>query len=103
MDQLIQQGTVDLIGLGRPLIQQPDVTTRLLDGTIDSIDLPPCPAEGFDQVLWWVHQFKRLSSGQDFDPSYTPRQSQLETGLGVLRQVAVRARSGVLTALAGRH
>jgi 2,4-dienoyl-CoA reductase-like NADH-dependent reductase (Old Yellow Enzyme family) len=103
MEQLIQGGTVDLIGLGRPLIQQPDFTARLLDGSIDSIDLTPCPAEGFDQVLWWLHQFKRLSSGQDFDPSYTPRQSQLETGLGVLRQVAARARSGVLTALPRRR
>jgi hypothetical protein len=54
-------------------------------------------------VLWWLHQFKRLSSGQDFDPSYTPRQSQLDTGLGVLRQVVARARSGVLTALPRRH
>ena len=99
MEQLIQDGTVDMIGLGRPLIHQPGFTARLLDGSVEGIELTRCPGKGLDELMWWLNQFKRLGNGQDFDPHYSPRQSQLDTILGMLRQIAANARDSLLKML----
>ena len=69
MERLLEEGTVDLIGLGRPLIQQPDLSGHLLDGTADGIDLLPCPAHGVSELFWWIGQFRRLAAGEDLDPA----------------------------------
>lgn len=102
MEDLLRDGTVDMIGLGRPLIQQPDFSTGLLDGSVDGISLTPCPAQGYDQVLWWLHQFKRLAQGTDFDPDYTLRHAQRDTATLALRQIAANLRATALNALAWR-
>jgi 2,4-dienoyl-CoA reductase-like NADH-dependent reductase (Old Yellow Enzyme family) len=102
MERLLEQGTVDMIGLGRPLIQQPDLSAHLLDGTADGIDLQPCPERGLNELFWWLNQFRRLADGKDFDPDYTPRHNQLDTMTGMLRQIAANLRATALHPLAWR-
>ena len=93
MERLLQDGAVDVIGLGRPLIQQPDLSVRLLDGNADGIDLRRCPAHGGNELYGWINPFRRLADGKDFDPNYTARRSQLDTTTAVARQVAANVRA----------
>lgn len=99
MERLLQDGTVDVIGLGRPLIQQPDLSAHLLDGSADGIDLRHCPADGINELFWWVNQFRRLAVGKDFDPNYTARRSQLDNTAGLARQIAANVRGQALDLL----
>ena len=48
MEALLQDGIVDLIGLGRPLIEYPQAPVGLLAGTLHRIELagPPPGANG---------------------------------------------------------
>jgi 2,4-dienoyl-CoA reductase-like NADH-dependent reductase (Old Yellow Enzyme family) len=74
MERLIEDGVVDVIGLARPLVEQPDVPQGLLDGSVDMIELTDLPSGGgADQLLWYMAQFQRLADGFDFDPDYTIR------------------------------
>ena len=91
-----------MIGLGRPLIQQPDLSAHLLDGTTEGIDLQTCSEKGLIALLWWLNQFRRLADGEDFDPEYTPRHNQFDTVTGMLRQIAANLRTTALDALAWR-
>jgi 2,4-dienoyl-CoA reductase-like NADH-dependent reductase (Old Yellow Enzyme family) len=102
MEQLLTDGTVDLIGLARPLVQQPDLSGCLLDGSSTGIELSPCPVKGLNELFWWISQFQNLADGKDFDPGYTPRQVQLNTVVGMLRQIAADARSRALDRLGSR-
>ena len=92
MERLVGEHTVDVIGLGRPLIERPDLPRELLHRTSDGIDLTPCPLPRRDEHSWWGHQFRHLSSGRDFDPGYTARQARRDTALGLLTQLAATTR-----------
>ena len=78
METLISTGAVDVVGLARPLAEQPDAPHGLLDGTVDEIELtgPPPSAAGASELLWYIAQFQRLANGQDFDPDYSIRNLQ---------------------------
>ncbi len=78
MEDLLQDGVVDVIGLARPLVEQPDAPHGLLDGTIDRLALtgPPSSSAGASELLWYIAQFQRLANGQDFDPDYSIRSLQ---------------------------
>jgi hypothetical protein len=71
MERLINERTVDVIGLGRPLIERPNLAEGLLEGTSDGIVLAPCPLPQRLEVFWWLNQFRRLGNGRDFDPDYS--------------------------------
>jgi hypothetical protein len=102
MERLLEQGTVDMVGLGRPLIQQPGLSANLLDGTTDGIELQTCPMKGLYELLWWQGQFRRLADGHDFDPDYTTRHNQLDTVSGMLRQIIANLRTTAQDAFAWR-
>ena len=92
MEQLISDGTVDVIGLGRPLVQEPDFPHRLLNGDTDRVLISKAPVHGLLELAWWTHQFRRLADGKAFDPHYTVRHLQRDTAAGLLNELAARAR-----------
>ena len=92
MERLVGGHTVDVIGLGRPLIERPDLPRDLVNGTTDGIDLTPCPLPRRDEHSWWGHQFRHLASGGGFDPGYTARQARRDTALSLLTQLAATTR-----------
>lgn len=69
MDQIVADGTVDLIGMARPFAMQPDVANRILAG--ESADTPPevprigyKPVDAYLQLAWHAAQFRRISGGK---------------------------------------
>ncbi len=99
MESLIQDGTVDAIGLGRPLIERVDVMADLLSGTVDHIDLTPCPVTGMQVLPWWTNQFRRLADGRDFDPDYSTARLQRDMARGLMWQLAATARRNTVDRL----
>lgn len=71
MEQLLEDGGVDLIGLGRPLAVDPDLTGRLLAGE-DGRPLPrytlPTVAGLAGESEWYETQIARMGRGKDPDP-----------------------------------
>jgi 2,4-dienoyl-CoA reductase-like NADH-dependent reductase (Old Yellow Enzyme family) len=95
MEDLIRDGTVDVIGLARPLVEQPDVCRGLLDGTVDRIELTGPPARGAGELLRYIAQFQRLGDGQDFDPDYSIRNLQQHVAITAAQQALTNARHTV--------
>ena len=93
MERLIGDGTIDLAGMARPLIRQPDFSARLLDGTGDSVDTTVEPTDPSLTMLWWSSQIRRVARGTGFDPTYTPRQAEIDAVLGTARHVAATLRT----------
>lgn len=91
-ESLIDDGTVDAIGLGRPFIEHVDVAAGLLRGTLERIDVTPCPVAGIQALPWWTHQLKRLADGRDVDIAYGGSRLQRDMALGLLQQTAATTR-----------
>jgi 2,4-dienoyl-CoA reductase-like NADH-dependent reductase (Old Yellow Enzyme family) len=77
MSDAIATGAVDIVGVGRPLVVEPDMPRRILDGTasisivrprrlgIDSID-------GMTELAWYAQQMARVAGGRQPDPKQHP-------------------------------
>ncbi|GEM30302.1 NADH oxidoreductase [Nocardia neocaledoniensis NBRC 108232] len=78
MSEALHGGAVDVIGLGRPLIMEPDLPHRLLTGTADrALAVAPRPLrikhlEGMGELLWYGVQLRRLGEGKNPDPKRHP-------------------------------
>jgi 2,4-dienoyl-CoA reductase-like NADH-dependent reductase (Old Yellow Enzyme family) len=93
MEGLIRDGVVDVVGLARPLVEQPDASRGLLDGTLDRIDLTGPPStSGANELLWYIAQFQRLANGRDFDPDYSIRSLQQHVLADAGQQALANAR-----------
>ncbi|MFW2106097.1 NADH:flavin oxidoreductase/NADH oxidase family protein [Acinetobacter guillouiae] len=69
MNQIVTDGTVDLIGLARPFALQPDLAKQLLAGKslLGPAKIPAVgykPVDAYLQLAWHAAQFRRISSGQ---------------------------------------
>lgn len=74
MGSAIADGSVDVIGLGRPLCVEPDLPLRLLDGTAKTMLLPPRriglrEADAILEVFWYTQQLHRIAAGLEPDPN----------------------------------
>ena len=93
MEQLIEDGVVDVIGMGRPLVQQPDLPADLLAGRADRIELTTPPDLGpAYELLWYLAQLRRLADGQDLDPGYSVRRLEAHMLTGIAGQLVAAGR-----------
>jgi hypothetical protein len=99
MERLVSDGTVDLVGMARPLIRQPDFSAGLLDGSADSVDTTVGSTDESTAMLWWSSQLRRQARGAGFDPTYPPRRAQIDAVLGMAAHVAATLRTKVLAAV----
>lgn len=75
MAALLDDGGVDLIGLGRPLALDPDLTRKLLAGE-EGAELPrytlPTVAGLVGESEWYETQIGRMGAGREPDPGLKP-------------------------------
>ncbi|MGX9672542.1 NADH:flavin oxidoreductase/NADH oxidase family protein [Mycobacterium sp. HM-7] len=72
MNRMLRDGTVDVIGLGRPFAIRPDVATGLLTGCREPVTLPTAPripipeavpVNSYLQLAWHAAHFRRIARG----------------------------------------
>lgn len=73
MAKAIDGGAIDLVGMARPLVLEPELPRRLIDGSAAAAAHDQIHARGrtFDSLLqgtWYARQLRRLAAGKDPDP-----------------------------------
>jgi len=73
MASIVADGTVDVVGLARPLAVKPDLPRHILSGESDGVRLPRVTLHNktLDSMLnlfWYVEQLHRMANGDDPDP-----------------------------------
>jgi 2,4-dienoyl-CoA reductase-like NADH-dependent reductase (Old Yellow Enzyme family) len=73
MAAAIEQDGIDVVGMARPLIIEPDLPARLLDGTADAASAVQVRSrfkklDAALQAAWHRRQLQLLASGRDADP-----------------------------------
>ncbi|SPX86878.1 NADH:flavin oxidoreductase/NADH oxidase family protein [Moraxella ovis] len=78
MNEAISSGELDFVGVGRPLIMQPDMPHQMQKGTYDTIQITPIRTGNakidenvgsFLELSWYMVQMKRIAHGIDPDPN----------------------------------
>ncbi len=72
MNAALETGAVDIVGMARPLIIEPDLPKRLLDGRGEAahVDLTARSRllENLFQGTWYGRQIRRMGAGKEPDP-----------------------------------
>lgn len=74
MKSALADGTVDLIGLARPLAVEPDLPARILASNADAQPAARHGVgikmfDGFVELMWYAQQLHRMGAGKDPDPN----------------------------------
>jgi 2,4-dienoyl-CoA reductase-like NADH-dependent reductase (Old Yellow Enzyme family) len=72
MAGIVAEGTVDVVGLARPLAVEPDLSRRILSGDTDgarplTVTLRNKSLDSMLNISWYVEQLHRMSEGKDPD------------------------------------
>lgn len=77
MEAALSSGAVDVVGLARPLAQEPDFARRVLEGSADRSEVEPrrtgiAALDGLLEVAWYSYQIQRMGRGLEPDPGVWP-------------------------------
>jgi 2,4-dienoyl-CoA reductase-like NADH-dependent reductase (Old Yellow Enzyme family) len=97
MEEAVASGTVDLVGLARPLAVDPSFPRRLLEGTSEGIHLPHHTIglqslDALAEVAWYTRQLSRMSRGGDADRRLGARTALVAYLATTARQALMRSR-----------
>lgn len=67
MNDAITRGDTDLIGIGRPMLADPELPKRILSGETMTAPTPEAQINLFHLMGWYNTQFERLGDGLDPD------------------------------------
>ena len=91
MIEALEAGELDVVGLGRPLIADPQAPLRLLAGEIERTHAPEAGLNPFHILPWNNMQIERLADGLDPDLSLTG-----EAALAAFRELEGRNLAALL-------
>lgn len=103
MQRVLDEGTVDLIGIARPMATVPDYPRRLLAGeelpTIRPRRLGITRLESAAELAWYYAQLRRMGDGKDPAPDLSPAFALTEYMVTDAWEGARRHRERALSAL----
>jgi 2,4-dienoyl-CoA reductase-like NADH-dependent reductase (Old Yellow Enzyme family) len=67
MTEALENGELDMVGIGRPFIADPEVARKILDGSIEKAPTPEHRINLFHLLGWNNMQLDRLGAGLDSD------------------------------------
>jgi 2,4-dienoyl-CoA reductase-like NADH-dependent reductase (Old Yellow Enzyme family) len=71
MVEAIERGDLDVVGLGRPMVADPDFPKRILSGAVDAALPAKAAATLIDALAWSNIQLERMGDGLDPDLDLT--------------------------------
>ena len=103
MDQALKDGTLDMVGIARPLAVDASYSNKLLAGIPNDINVNPIKTGikavdnmGLMEVAWYGRQLKRISEGRPTKPNENARVSFLKvaatTGFRTMKTKRLRAK-----------
>lgn len=79
MDEALQSGATDLIGLARPLAIDPDYANQILLDKGTKVDVKPIKtgfsfidSKGLMELTWYAQQLDRMGKGRKTKPNFSP-------------------------------
>ena len=70
MEAALASGAADVIGLGRPIVLEPDLPARLIAGEAEAAaDWEAAVQPRYAVMAWYYQQIWRVAHGQAVDPS----------------------------------
>lgn len=84
------RGAVDMIGLARPLAQEPELARGLLDGTLTESRVRPrrtglTQLDSLLEITWYSYQIHRIGNGQEPAPKVSPWWVLVKMAWGMVR------------------
>ena len=80
MENALESGSVDFVGLAKPFAVQPDLPARIIAGTYQTLDLPPrrtgigkldSTIGSVLEMNWYMYQMERIGKGQPTRPNFS--------------------------------
>ncbi len=100
MEEALQSGCLDLIGLGRPLAIDPDFPKKLEENKVKTISVPPIRTniKAIDktamlEISWYALQMRRMAQGKETIPQMSALSAFIKSTLLYGGQLFRRARS----------
>ncbi len=102
MNAALAEGSLDMVGLARPLAVDPEYSNKLLTGKITDINVHPIKTGikmidemALMEVAWYGRQLQRIAKGQPTQPNENPLLSFLKiiatTGIRTFKTKRLRA------------
>lgn len=101
MERALASGAVDVVGMARPLVLEPELPAALLAGTRDGARAAPGLATGWKTLdalvvgTWHQQQIRRMGRGLDPAPSLSRSGALWHTAVDALGSGVLRARRGL--------
>lgn len=79
MEEALEEGALDVVGLARPFTLYPDLPNRIFEGELTRLDVPTpttglkiIDTSGFVDIMWHEIHIRRLGEGKRPNPKLSP-------------------------------
>ncbi|MCE9650314.1 MAG: NADH:flavin oxidoreductase/NADH oxidase family protein [Parvibaculum sp.] len=97
MEEALTRGELDAVGIGRPMLVDPELPKRILSGEVKVAPAPEASIDLFHLLPWFNAQFEHLADNLDPDPALTG-----EAAAALFKVSEAKVFADLLAARAGR-